>query len=327
MSVQADLARPPAQTLGQNLGEIFESESCCDIVLVYQGHHRIAAHKSVLMARCPYFSRHLAFHNSNEFHIRTRVNVSLGVLRALLKYLYTGNGDLLLGQEAISMLEDEFSVPNSLESDISFLLETLSLGDLRLVFDNHEEFLCHKSIVASRSPFLARVIQKKNGNNPVLDINLDSDIIPAKYARVLLNAIYLDNLDFRLMEQCEDHVQDAMNLYEIGRFLEFNFLSQACEDLLMQLMSVENVVRILDWSQNAHGSAWISRQAWQFLEEEFFEVASKMEVLGSLSQDTIVRLLRSDFTQASESEVLQTLVKWGEWQLNSVSLNDFLKNS
>ena len=37
LSVQADLARPPAQTLGQNLGELFESESCCDIILVYQG--------------------------------------------------------------------------------------------------------------------------------------------------------------------------------------------------------------------------------------------------------------------------------------------------
>ena len=50
LSVQADLARPPAQTLGQNLGELFESESCCDIVLVYGG-HRIPAHKSILMAR------------------------------------------------------------------------------------------------------------------------------------------------------------------------------------------------------------------------------------------------------------------------------------
>ena len=69
LSVQADLARPPAQTLGQNLGELFESESCCDIVLVYGG-HRIPAHKSILMARCPYFSRHLAFQDSNEHQVR-----------------------------------------------------------------------------------------------------------------------------------------------------------------------------------------------------------------------------------------------------------------
>ena len=70
------------------------------------------------------------------------------------------------------------------------------------------------------------------------------------------------------------NVQDAINLYEIGRFLEFNFLAQACEDLLMQLMSVENVVTILNWSLKPHGSAWISRQALQFLEEEFFPFIS-----------------------------------------------------
>ena len=325
LSVQAALARPPAQTLGQNLGELFESESCCDIVLVYQGHH-IPAHKSVLMARCPFFSRHLAFHNpaDREFHLRISNScLGISVLRLVLKYLYTGNSDLLANlDDAITMLEDEFGIPNSLESDVSFLLETLSLGDLRLVFDS-AEFLCHRTIVAARSPFFARVIEKKRTDHDqlIMDIRLDSEIIPAKYARVLIHAVYLDNLDFRLIDQQfegdpNDHVQDAMNLYEIGRFLEFHFLSQSCEDLLMQLMTVDNVVSILNWSLHPHGSAWISRQALQFLEEEFYNVVNNMDVLGSLSHATIVRLLQSDFTQASESEVLQALIKWGEHQLN-----------
>ena len=107
-----------------------------------------------------------------------------------------------------------------------------------------------------------------------------------------------------------------MNLYEIGRFLEFHFLSQACEDMLMQLMSIDNVVQILSWSLNSHGSAWVGRQAQQYLEEEFFNVAlNHCEVLAELNQETIVRLLKSDFTQASESEILQALIKWGEVQL------------
>ena len=310
-------------------------------------------------SRCPYFSRHLAFHDTNEHHVRTRgCLVPLVVLRSVLKYLYSGNTDLLniSGQtEAIAMLEDEFGIPNSLESDVSFLLDTLSLGDLRLVFEEgSSDYLCHRTIVAARSPFLARVIAKISSNsngggcaagatgsdNNIMEIRLDSEIIPARYARVLLHAIYMDSLDLRLIESnngrsygissnseaailnssaaADDrniNVQDSINLYEIGRFLEFNFLAQACEDLLMQLMSVDNVVTILNWSLNAHGSAWISRQALQFLEEEFFNVSNKMEVLGSLSQSTIVRLLKSDFTQASESEVLQALVKWGEHQL------------
>ena len=353
LSVQADLARPPAKTLGQSLGDLFETESCCDIVLVYHDRSsssqrssseevRIAAHKSILMARCPYFSRHLAFHSAEEFHVRTAVSsVPLLAIRSVLKYLYTGNTDQLtqeqgsgsVQEETISMLEEEFGVPNSLESDVSFLLETLSLGDLKLVFDD-TELLCHRTIVAARSPFLSRVISRKassagaSASKSMLEIKLDSEIIPSKYAKVLLHAIYLDNLDFRLIEQAseldaDNQVQDAINLYEIGRFLEFHFLSQACEDMLMQLMSTDNVEQILSWSLNSHGSAWVGRQAQQYLEEEFFNVAlNHPEVLASLNQETIVRILNSDFTQGSESEILQALIKWGEVQLKQEQIHD-----
>jgi len=328
LSVQADLARPPAKTLGQSLGDLFDMENCCDIILVYHGDNfrevKISAHKSILMARCPYFSRHLAFHTDPEFHVRTVNSVPLQAIKSVLKYLYTGNTEQLtqeqggnVQEETISMLEEEFGVPNSLESDVSFLLETLSLGDLKLVFDDGLELFCHRTIVAARSPFLSKVISKK-ATSKLMEIKLDSEIIPSKYAKILLHAIYLDNLDFRLIEQIdiESQVQDAMNLYEIGRFLEFHFLSQACEDMLMQLMSIDNVVQILSWSLNSHGSAWVGRQAQQYLEEEFFNVAlNHCEVLAELNQETIVRLLKSDFTQASESEILQALIKWGEVQL------------
>ena len=54
LSVQANLARPPAATLGQSLAELFVSGCCSDIILVYRG-HRIPAHRTILMARCPYF--------------------------------------------------------------------------------------------------------------------------------------------------------------------------------------------------------------------------------------------------------------------------------
>ena len=54
LSVQANLARPPAATLGQSLAELFVSGCCSDIDLVYRG-HRIPAHRTILMARCPYF--------------------------------------------------------------------------------------------------------------------------------------------------------------------------------------------------------------------------------------------------------------------------------
>ena len=148
----------------------------------------------------------MAFHNTKEFHVRTRSSgsvPSLTVLKTVLKYLYTGNADLLNSThaEALALLEDEFGIPNSLESDVSFLLETLSLGDLRLMFDDqsHPEYLCHRTIIAARTPFLARILNKKQCENDVMDLHLDSTIIPGKYALVILHAIYMDTLDFRLI--------------------------------------------------------------------------------------------------------------------------------
>ena len=64
LSVQANLARPPAATLGQSLAELFVSGCCSDIDLVYRG-HRIPAHRTILMARCPYFR-----YVSNRFSIQ-----------------------------------------------------------------------------------------------------------------------------------------------------------------------------------------------------------------------------------------------------------------
>ena len=88
-----------------------------------------------------------------------------------------------------------------------------------------------------------------------------------------------------------------MNLYEIGRFLEFNFLSQNCEDVLMQLMTTQNVIDILSWSLQPHGSSWVARQAYQYLEEEFSSLSSNTELLGKIDEETLVRILKSDFTQ------------------------------
>jgi BTB/POZ domain-containing protein 7 len=151
--------------------------------------------------------------------------------------------------------------------------------------------------------------------------------------------MYHDALDLRLIDDTasaagvagascpysdtvtDDPDEHAMNLYEIGRFLEFTFLSLGCEDLLMQHLSASNVIKILEWSLKPHGSAWISRQAFLFLEEEFFAVASS-EVLAALDIETLTRILQSDFIQASEAEILQALIRWGECQLNSRATKD-----
>ena len=60
-----------------------------------------------------------------------------------------------------------------------------------------------------------------------------------------------------------------------------------------------NVIKILQWSLKPHGSAWIARQAFLDRAEEFFVVANS-DVLSSLDQETLSKILQSDFLQVSK---------------------------
>ncbi|XP_036341288.1 uncharacterized protein LOC118750662 [Rhagoletis pomonella] len=63
-----------------------------------------------------------------------------------------------------------------------------------------------------------------------------------------------------------------------------------------------------------HGSAWVYRQACQYLREEFSAVIAS-PVLHQLDKSQLIHVLQSNFLQASELEVLQAVLKWGEQEL------------
>lgn len=45
--------------------------------------------------------------------------------------------------------------------------------------------------------------------------------------------------------------------------------------MIVESLSLDNLVSILRWSGEAHGSAWVHRQALHFLREEFSQVISE----------------------------------------------------
>ena len=166
----------------------------------------------------PICSRHLAFTRAPEFQLRTRhCVVSPLKLRRLLTFLYTGQPEYLVTSSdgeasALATLEEEFGIPNSLESDAAFLIDSGSLADCKLVFttqgdeagtskaEGNLELSCHKTVLAARSGFFRRLLQRRIGKESSyttedgLDIvQLDNDIIPAKYGYILLHAMYVSH--------------------------------------------------------------------------------------------------------------------------------------
>lgn len=110
------------------------------------------------------------------------------------------------------------------------------------------------------------------------------------------------------------YVKEIMDLYEIARFLELDSLIQSCEDMMIESLTIETLVPILKWSEQPHGSPWVKRQALTFLREEFSTIAAS-PVLMNLEQSHLVDVVKSDFLQSSELEVLQAVIKWGENRL------------
>ncbi|XP_046388379.1 LOW QUALITY PROTEIN: uncharacterized protein LOC124157580 [Ischnura elegans] len=276
------------------------------------------------------------------------------------------------------------------------------------------ELPCHRAILSARSPFFRNVMARRRvgavasatGEDPSCDsqqqhrgparIVLDESVIPKRYARVLLHAIYLDTVDLGLilrgangngggsigeahallssssasdihkklpdpdkktiglrmtdrmhLRKCADKklgcragasqlqqqgsgsscsansaaalrppaaMEEAMELYQIGRFLEVDILSQGCEDLILEGLTLETLPCVLRWGSQPHGSAWVRRQAANFLREEFQTIAWS-PVMYRLEKADLAEALSSDFLQASELEVLQAVLRWGEHEL------------
>lgn len=380
LSVQAELARPPAATFKQDLSALYDYKHATDCDLVFRG-TVFPVHRALLSARCPYFRDLLAgcpgFGARICLELRSSP-VDVPLFSSLLRYLYTGDlcdHDPTIDVQLLRRLGDDFGTPNPLEHDLRYLLETGDYADAALVFtaeggsDYHRpdsgsseygfrpklELPCHKAILSARSPFFRNLIQRRTrnaanagggggggangddggaGGERVLHVPtrivLDESVIPKRYARVLLHAIYLDTVDLTLIlrgtgcgnsagslgeVQALTHtgrtrptpLEEAMELYQIGRFLELDILAQGCEDLILEWLTLDTLPQVLKWGNQPHGSAWVQRQACHYLREEFSAIAAS-PVLHLLDKTQLINALQSNFLQASELEVRSILL-------------------
>ncbi len=282
LAIMANLARPHANSFKEDLSNLYDYKYCTDVDLIYRG-VCFPTHRAILSCRCAFF-RDLLVHYPEygaqvPINIRTQ-GVDVNMFSSLLRYLYTGEFNVeettkFDNLDVLVQLGDEFGVPNPLEHDLRMLLDSADYGDCVLVFTSdtgdsqdvvnpegaceggrtaRHELKCHKAILAARSPFFRNLLLRRARSGEEMTdrtlraptcIVLDESVIPKQYARVLIHAIYLDNVDLSHIvhnsaSMCSlsevqamvagrshmTHTDEAMEIYQIGQFLDFGMLSQ-----------------------------------------------------------------------------------------------------
>lgn len=255
LTIQAELARPPAATYKQDLSTLYDFKYCTDVDLIFQG-ACFPVHRAILAVRSSYFRDVLSRNPSYGAQIRVNLHtpgVDIEMFGALLRYIYTGDigpreGNIDIG--FLRRLGEELGIPNQLDHDLRYLLETADYADIVLIFSagvtaadfrrlsGHTEFgfiakfeiNCHKAILSARSPFFRNLILRRSKTdedqmerllNIPSKVLLDENVIPSRYAKVLLHAIYLDNVDLSLILRGINNTSSAGSLGEVCCYYSF----------------------------------------------------------------------------------------------------------
>ena len=266
ITTQSDLARETVPTLRSNLRGLYDAKHLTDIVLDYRGtlfpvHRPILVCRCTFFEKKLSGISDLR----KPVRIEVDMDgLTVSLFSLLIKYLYTGEmlQESLGCGEVFRKLGEKFGVPNVLEKDLKSLLENEQLTDVTLIVGsggsspsqrpsdcNILEFNCHSAILCSRSSYFKSLITRKInedctcvGVRKKLKIVIDENILPRQYIRVILQCMYLDCVDLRSIikwrtaddasgngsetDKLLTTSEMAMELYEIGKFLDFAALSQ-----------------------------------------------------------------------------------------------------
>jgi len=356
VTTQSDLARESVSTLQTDLSSHYDAKYLTDVILEYKGtffpvHRPILVCRCSFFEKKLSGISDLRKPVCVDVDMD---GLTVPLFSFLIKYLYTGEmlQESVVGGEVFRKLGDKFGVPNVLEKDLKTLLESEQLADVTLVVGSGRdclssrpsdgsilEFNCHSAILCSRSSYFKSLISRKItedctcvGVRKKLRIVIDENILPRQYIRVILQCMYLDCLDLRstIKWKTTDDVNGnggetdkllttsemAMELYEIGKFLDFAALCQACEDVIYEEISSSSLVGVLEWSSQPFGSKWVLRQALRYLRDEFVTVSKSTAFIANLPKQFLIKVIDSDFLQACEEDVISAVIRWGEWQVS-----------
>uniref|UniRef100_A0A7I4YWH3 BTB/POZ domain-containing protein 7 n=1 Tax=Haemonchus contortus TaxID=6289 RepID=A0A7I4YWH3_HAECO len=335
----ADSARPPLPCIGE---ELYSSKSR-DLVLKIGGdYHRV--HRRLVVSRCSVIAEYLSGKETMEldlavFQEKRFTPQDIGMF---ITYLYT---DLWPGSaDMLQSLRECFGCNQDLLTGLRKAEEmAFEDGDLTIVLTSSDptnddsskahppeySFRCDSSILSSRSAVFRGLLNHVGEDGRIV---LDEALLPRGFAPVVVHFIYTDELDFSMVPDTiisesslsearaivagrspHSPLHRAIQLIHIAKFFALEKLVQLCEDVIVASLCPESCVSICTWACDG-GSQYVARCAQSYLESEFSQIAST-HCLFDISLESLVSCVESQFLQATEVDVLEAVIRWGEHEL------------
>ena len=185
-------------------------------------------------------------------------------------------------------------------------------------------------------------------DRPRIELTLDESVLSQVYVPLLIHAFYANRVDLELVSRldsqftrpqvlpvattstsgsCLSEVQaliasgrcqvrqidQTMDVYAIGRFLDASWLCQQCEDIICAHVTLDCVNCVHSWSRQPHGSAFVRRACVDLVVRRFGRACDK--ALLDMDESLLIDVLRSDYVQSGELDILQAVIRWGEHAL------------
>ena len=86
-----------------------------------------------------------------------------------------------------------------------------------------------------------------------------------------------------------------MRVHFLSTWFQISVLP-GCEDIILEELCPSTLLPTLEWSSLPHGSDWVYRQAMQFLQDEFVNIAQSDD-FPFIPKKYLAEALKSDFLQ------------------------------
>ncbi|CAJ0954549.1 unnamed protein product, partial [Mesorhabditis belari] len=330
---EATNARPAVPSIGQQLLK----STTQTVEFVFKG-ERLPVHRRFARIRCKLITE-MSSESTSVIELTSPLeSITVEEFRDFINYLYTERCDL--SNETLSQIKTILKITNPLCIDLEtfemtadeegdFIIQLSSRPD---VDPNHSindhEIRLDSELIATRSELFASLVKRRHVDRVVLDENL----LPRSMAPVIVHYLYTDQLDLSRISPSmisvsslsearaivsgrnpDSPLHQASQLVHIAKFFGLTKLVHLCEDVIVDSLSIDTCVSILSWAEDG-GSHFVANVSRAFLISEFSRIASTHH-LFYLTIDQLGHLVASPFLQATELEILEAVIRWGEHEL------------